>query len=66
MTNTCDSEKGEMTMAVSAGVLYEVNGLAARKMIQELDHPTGEQIEKRQEVQQVVKECANFIRMMIK
>jgi len=56
--NDKENEIRGLKIGVSAGILYEVNGLSARKMIRELNHPTTEQIEKKHGVQQIVKECA--------
>ena len=53
-------------MAVSAGVLYEVRGDAARRIIQELDNPTPDQLRKREEIKQQVKELARIVRLKAK
>ena len=58
--------KEEITMAVAAGVLYEVKGDAARQMIQELCRPTEEQIDKRRETTKMIKEYANILRLKVK
>jgi len=58
--------KEAKTMAVSAGVLYEVRGEVARKMIQELDNPTAEQIEKRHAIKNQIKQFANLINLKAK
>lgn len=49
-------------MDVSVGILYEVRGKDARKIMQELEHPTEEQLLKRQEIRKMVKEYAGIIK----
>ncbi len=53
-------------MAVSAGVLYEVKGEAARRILQELDHPTEEQLEKRRAIKNQIKQYSNLIDLKAK
>lgn len=45
---------GEKRMAVSMGVLYDVRGDVAKKMIQELDYPTPDQIKKGEELKTMI------------
>ena len=53
-------------MAVSAGVLYAVQGEAARKMLQEIDNPTADQIAKRRAINNQVNQYKNLINLKAK
>lgn len=55
--------KGDVKMAVSAGILYEVRGEAAKRIIQEIDRPTIAQITQHNCISQQVKGLADLLRL---